>query len=48
MYIYMQVGDFKRHMKIPEIKKTPGDFDGAQFDFEELLHLVATEEVCGI
>lgn len=32
-------------MKIPEIKKTPGDFDGAQFDFEELLHIVATEEV---
>ena len=32
-------------MKIPEIKKTPGDFDGAQFNFEELLHIVATEEV---
>lgn len=32
-------------MEIPEIKKTHGDFDGAQFDFEQLLHIIATEEV---
>jgi len=30
---------------MPSITKTPGDFQGAQFEFEELLQIVADTEV---
>ena len=30
---------------MPTIKKTPGDFEGAHFDFKELLELQIKEEV---
>jgi len=38
----------KCDMRIPEIKKTAEEFDRAQFNFEELLHIVTSEEVCNI
>jgi len=33
---------------MPSLKKTPGDFEGAQFDFKELLQLKIKEEVVAI
>ena len=30
---------------MPSITRTPGDFQGAQFEFEELLQIVAENEV---
>lgn len=42
----MQVKGFRNDLPVPAIKKTPGDFEGAQFDFNEVLKLKAEEEVC--
>ena len=43
--IVTQVKEFKRALPIPKILPTPGSFQGAQFEFNELLMKLAKEEV---
>ena len=37
--------EFRNELPMPSIKKTPGDFEEAQFDFKEFLQLKIQEEV---
>ena len=43
--IVTQVKEFKQALPIPKILPTPGSFQGAQFEFDELLMKLAKEEV---
>ena len=47
MYIrlHLQLKRFKKGINVPTIRKTPGPYDGAQFDFFELFKLHAEQEV---
>lgn len=37
MYTHGQVKELKDNIDMPKISRTPGAFDGAQFNFNELL-----------
>jgi len=41
----LQIKRFKKSIKIPDIMKTPGTFDGAQFNFRNILEIMAKKEV---
>jgi len=43
--LLIQLKRFKKGIKVPTISKTPGPYDGAQFDFMEILKLHAADEV---
>lgn len=43
--ILLQVKEFKEGITVPEIKKTPGSFEGAEFSLKEILFEMAELEV---
>ncbi|XP_065895016.1 uncharacterized protein [Dysidea avara] len=40
-----KIKQYRADLPIPQIKKTPGEFEGAQFDFKDLLEIRLEEEV---
>jgi len=45
VYVCLQLKNFKKGIPVPTITKTPGPYDGAQFDFMETFKLHAAAEV---
>ena len=45
IYSHMQVKRFNQELPIPTILPSPGAFQGAQFNFDELLTKLAKEEI---
>jgi len=41
----MQVKKYKEDMRVPEIRKSPGCFEGAEFSFKEILFEIVELEV---
>jgi len=45
MKIVVQVKKYRNSLPVPEISKTPGQFEGAKFCFKKVLELRLEEEV---
>jgi len=45
LYVLTQVKEYKKGISVPSISKTPGDFDGAEYNFAALLTEKAQKDV---